>query len=63
VTICAAGFWVENGEIQFSVEEVTIAAHLKDIFANIVVIGSDVEKRGTTFSGSVLIEEMTVAGS
>jgi len=59
----AAGFWVENGEIQFPVEEVTIAAHLKDIFGNIVAIGSDVEKRGTTFSGSVLIEQMTVAGS
>jgi len=59
----AAGFWVENGEIQFPVEEVTIAGHLKDIFGNIVAIGSDVEKRGTTFSGSVLIEQMTVAGS
>jgi len=59
----AAGFWVENGEIQFAVQEVTIAAHLRDIFGNIVAIGSDVEKRGTIFSGSVLIEQMTVAGS
>jgi len=59
----AAGFWVENGEIQFPVQEVTIAAHLRDIFRNIVAIGSDVEKRGTLFCGSVLIEQMTVAGS
>jgi len=59
----AAGFWVENGEIAFPVQEVTIAAHLRDMFGHIVAIGSDVEKRGTLFCGSVLMEQMTVAGS
>ncbi|BAU72638.1 metalloprotease PmbA [Metapseudomonas furukawaii] len=59
----AAGYWVENGEIQFPVQEVTIAGNLKDMFRQIVAVGSDLELRGNIRTGSVLIERMTVAGS
>lgn len=59
----AAGFWVENGEIQYPVEEITIAGNLKDIFRRIKAVGSDVDTRGNIRSGSILIENMTVAGS
>ncbi|VXB23349.1 metalloprotease PmbA [Pseudomonas sp. 8O] len=59
----AAGFWVENGEIQFSVQEVTIAGNLRDMFRQIVAVGRDLERRGNICTGSVLIEKMTVAGS
>lgn len=58
----AGGYWVENGEIQFPVQEVTIAGNLRDMFRQIVAIGSDLETRGTIRTGSVLIERMTVAG-
>jgi len=58
----AAGFWVENGEIQYPVEEITIAGNLKDMFKQIVQVGSDVDKRGNIQTGSVLIENMTLAG-
>jgi PmbA protein len=59
----AAGFWVENGEIQFPVQEVTIAGNLRDMFRQIVAVGSDLELRSNIRSGSVLIEKMMVAGS
>ncbi|WP_417705000.1 metalloprotease PmbA [Pseudomonas sp.] len=59
----AAGFWVENGEIQFPVQEVTIAGNLRDMFRQIVAVGRDLERRGNICTGSVLIEKMTVAGS
>lgn len=59
----AAGYWVENGEIQFPVQEVTIAGNLRDMFQQVVAIGSDLELRGNIRTGSVLIEQMTVAGS
>jgi PmbA protein len=59
----AAGFWVENGEIQYPVEEITIAGNLRDMFRNIVAIGNDVLARGSRECGSVLIEGMTVAGN
>ncbi|HIP95482.1 MAG TPA: metalloprotease PmbA [Leucothrix sp.] len=59
----AAGFWVENGEIQFPVEEVTVAGNLKDMFKNIVAVGTDVDYRGGTRTGSILIEGLTIAGS
>ncbi|MFK0311527.1 metalloprotease PmbA [Pseudomonas sp. NPDC090233] len=59
----AAGFWVENGEIQHAVQEVTIAGNMKDMFQQIVAIGSDLETRSNIHTGSVLIEKMTVAGS
>ncbi|UVE18555.1 metalloprotease PmbA [Pseudomonas sp. LS44] len=59
----AGGYWVENGEIQFPVQEVTIAGNLRDMYRQIVAVGNDLEYRGNTRSGSVLIEKMTVAGS
>jgi len=59
----AAGFWVENGEIQFAVQEVTIAGNMKDMFKQIVAVGSDLEMRSNIRTGSVLIEKMMVAGS
>ncbi len=58
----AAGFWVENGEIQYPVEEITIAGNLKDMFKNIVAVGNDVDYRGNTRTGSILIERMSIAG-
>ncbi|UYZ85029.1 metalloprotease PmbA [Entomomonas sp. E2T0] len=59
----AAGFWVENGEIQFPVQEVTVAGNLKDMFTKIVAIGNDIDPRRNIKTGSVLIEKMAVAGS
>ncbi len=59
----AGGFWVENGEIQFPVQEVTIAGRLGDMFRQILAVGSDVERRGSLRTGSVLIDGMTLAGS
>ncbi|MGI1085407.1 metallopeptidase TldD-related protein, partial [Pseudomonas aeruginosa] len=58
----AAGYWVENGEIQFPVQEVTIAANLRDLFRRIVAVGKDIERRGNLHTGSVLVESMMVAG-
>ncbi len=59
----AAGFWVAGGEIQYPVDEITVAGNLKDMFMHIVEVGNDVDVRGNTRTGSVLIEEMTIAGS
>jgi len=59
----AAGFWVDRGEIQFPVEEITVAGNLKQMFLDIVAIGNDVDFRGNTRTGSILIGEMTVAGN
>jgi len=59
----ASGFWVENGVIQYPVEEITIAGNLSEIFQNIVAVGSDTINRGTKQTGSILIESMTVAGN
>ncbi|NMX78892.1 metalloprotease PmbA [Pseudomonas sp. WS 5503] len=59
----AAGFWVENSEIQFAVQEVTIAGNMRDMFKQIVAVGNDLELRSNIRTGSVLIERMTVAGS
>ncbi|MEQ5874360.1 metalloprotease PmbA [Pseudoalteromonas sp. NFXS39] len=59
----AAGFWVENGEIQYPVSEITIAGNLKDMFKAVVGLGGDIERRGGIQTGSVLIEQMQVAGS
>jgi len=58
----AAGFWVENGVIQYPVHEITIAGNLKDMFANIVAIGKEREIRGALQTGSILVSEMQVAG-
>ena len=58
----AAGFWVENGEIQYPVSEITIAGNLKEMFNQIVAVGSDVETRSQIQTGSILLESMKVAG-
>ena len=58
----AAGFWIENGEIQYPVHEVTIAANIKDMFANIVHVGNDANPRNGIQCGSMLIEQMMIAG-
>ncbi|GLS83408.1 metalloprotease PmbA [Paraferrimonas haliotis] len=59
----AAGFYVENGEIQYPVEEFTIAANLKDMFANIVAIDNERETRSAIGTGAVLVESMKIAGN
>jgi len=58
----AAGFWIENGEIAYAVQEITIAGNLRDMFRNVVAIGNDIVTRGSKQCGSILIERMTIAG-
>jgi PmbA protein len=58
----ASGFWVENGEIAYAVEEITIAANLRDMFMNIAAVGSDVDPRSHILTGSILLDRMTIAG-
>ncbi|MCC7215517.1 MAG: metalloprotease PmbA [Burkholderiales bacterium] len=57
-----AGFWVEDGAIAYPVEEITIAGNLRDMLRDIVAVGSDVERRGSRHTGSILVGRMTVAG-
>ena len=59
----AFGFWVENGQIQYPVEEITIAGNLKDMMRSIVAVGSDINPNSSTSCGSVLVAEMMVAGN
>ena len=58
----ASGFWVENGEIQFPVNELTIASNLKDMYKNLVLVADDIDKRSKIQTGCWLIDEMTIAG-
>ena len=58
----ASGFWVENGVIQYPVQEITIAGNLKEMFGQIVAVGADTLIRGAKKSGSILIGQMTIAG-
>lgn len=58
----AAGFWVENGVIAYPVEEITIAANLRDMLAGIQAVGGDVDKRSHLLTGSILLGNMTIAG-
>ncbi|MCK5889093.1 MAG: metalloprotease PmbA [Methylococcales bacterium] len=58
----ASGFWVEKGQIQYPVEEITIAGNLKDMYQNIIAVGNDVDYRGNIRTGSILIEQMAIAG-
>ncbi|TPQ25046.1 metalloprotease PmbA [Methylomonas koyamae] len=58
----ASGFWVENGVIQYPVQEITIAGNLKSMLRNIVAIGNDVDMRGNIRVGSILLEQMAIAG-
>jgi PmbA protein len=59
----ASGFWVENGEIAYPVQEITIAGNMKTMFAGIQAVGADVYNYGAKTVGSILIERMKVAGS
>lgn len=58
----AAGFWVENGAIQYPVEEITVAGKLQDMFRGLAAAGGDVDTRGNMRTGSLLLEGLTVAG-
>ncbi|GMR07104.1 MAG: metalloprotease PmbA [Gammaproteobacteria bacterium] len=58
----ATGFWVEAGEIQYPVEEITVAGNLKELFMSVAAVGNDVETRSNIRTGSVLVDGMTVAG-
>ncbi len=59
----AAGLWVENGEICYPVEEITIAGNMHDMFKNVAAVGNDIDFRGNIRTGSILIAQMSVAGS
>ena len=59
----AVGFWVEDGEIAYPVHEITIAGNLRDLYRNIVAIGRDQDLRGGIRCGSLLVEEMAIAGA
>jgi PmbA protein len=58
----ASGFWIENGAIAYPVHEITIAGNLRDMFKGIAAIGGDVDDRGALHTGSVLIDDLTIAG-
>ncbi len=59
----AAGFWVENGEIARPVHEITVAGNLREMYLGIVALGDDVDCRGAIHCGSLLVEQMTIAGN
>lgn len=59
----ASGFWIENGELAYPVEEITVASNLRDMFMGIQCVGNDIDMRGNIRCGSVLIDKMTVAGN
>jgi PmbA protein len=59
----AAGFWVENGQIAYPVDGITIAGNLKQMFAGIEAVGSDVDVRSHVSVGSILVGKMTIAGN
>ena len=59
----ASGYWVENGVIQYPVEEITIAGNMREMFQQIVAVGNDTLVRGNKTTGSILIEKMVVAGN
>jgi PmbA protein len=58
----AAGVWIENGELAYPVEEVTIASNLKDMLRNVEAVGDDLEFRGRTAAPTLLIARMAVSG-
>lgn len=59
----AAGFWVENGEIQYPVAEITIAGQLQEMYKNIIAVADDIEHRSNIQTGSILLERLTVSGN
>jgi len=56
------GFWIENGKIQYPVEEITVAGNLKQMYRQFRAVGNDVDERGNTRCGSILVDGMTIAG-
>jgi PmbA protein len=62
-SVGASGLWIENGELAYPVEQITIAGNLKDIFRNVVAIGNDLEFRGSGAVPTVRVDGMTIAGS
>lgn len=58
----ASGFWVENGALAYPVHEITIAGNLRDMYQRVVALGTDVDIQGAVRCGSLLIEDMTIAG-
>ena len=59
----ASGFWVENGEIQYPVAEITIAGELKTMFNQIIAVSDDIEHRSNIQTGSILLENIQVSGN
>ncbi|HBK56560.1 MAG TPA: metalloprotease PmbA, partial [Xanthomonadales bacterium] len=58
----ASGFWVENGEIAYPVDEITVAGTLRQMFRDIIGVGRDIDPRSHIHTGSILVSAMTVAG-
>ncbi len=58
----AVGHWIQDGELAYPVEEITVAGNLKDMLRDIVAIGSDRDLRGNIRVGSILVERLTIAG-
>ena len=58
----AAGFWVENGVVQYPVEECTVAGNLSNLYRQVVATGSDIDQRGVIRCGSLLIEQLVIGG-
>ena len=59
----AGGFWIENGELTYPVEEITVAGNLKQMFKDIEIVGSDLVFRGRIASPTIKIAEMMIAGN
>lgn len=59
----AAGYWVRGGAVEHAVHEITVAGNLKDMFRNIAAVGSDVDRRGGIYTGSILIKDLSIAGA
>jgi PmbA protein len=59
----ATGLWIENGELAYPVEEITIAGNLKQMLREIELVGCDLEFRGRIASPTIKIAEMTIAGN
>ena len=59
----ASGFWIENGVRQYPVQEITIAGNLKQMYRDVVAVGSDVDAQDAIRTGSVLVDGLTIAGS
>jgi PmbA protein len=58
----ASGFWVEGGQIAYPVHELTIAGNLREMYRNIVALGTDIDRLGTVQCGSMLVADLTIAG-